>query len=566
MKRNNSSKRAMTSVGLLGALFLGLILVGGCGHKAADPAAGADTTDAPLPTVRIAPVTRGSLEKTLPASGTLVALRDHEATLSPPVTGTLELLTASYGATVTRGQIVARLSTRQLLGQIQQAQATLGQNTIQVQQAQANAIQQQAQTRSSILQAQASLRNAQAALSGAQATLTGNQAALHNAEQSLARQQTLFADGLVAQKDVESAQFAVRSAQAQVDAQRQVIDGQRQTVAGQLQAVAAARAAGLQDIVKRKDIQVAQQQVRNALGALGTARSQLALYTLRAPLTGRVTAVGARTGETVDPTTKLVTISDLRTLQLQIGVPGAAVSQVRPGESVFFSVEGVPGQTFHTTVQLVSTQVDPATGTVSVLALVANPGLRLKDDTTARVQIVTERRSGVLIVPRSAVLSDPETREPSVAVIGADSVVHVKPVKLGLVVGDKAEITGGLAASQNVAVSGQYGLPDGTKVHVENAAAAVSSPVKPAHDVPASSGAPSPRAAGQQAPSGVSSSGAKTGVTLPAAGTPPSAPAASAAPATSGGARPAATPVTPSSSGSGSPAPGGMQGGAAHGP
>ena len=145
---------------------------------------------------------------------------------------------------------------------------------------------------SAILQAQAGLENARAALAGAQATLTGNEAGLRNAQQSLDRAQTLYADGLVAQKDVEAAQLALRTAQAQRDAQRQTVAGQRQTVAGQQAAVAAARAAALQDVVKRKDVQVARQQVRNALGALTTARAQVALYTLRAPLAGQVSLGG----------------------------------------------------------------------------------------------------------------------------------------------------------------------------------------------------------------------------------------------------------------------------------
>lgn len=450
--------------GRLTALALLLVLTAGCGHKQAGGGGDAEKTDsAPVPTVTVAPVMRGTLERSLPATGTLVALRDQEAALSPPVTGVLDALYVRAGQTVHRGQIIAHLSTRQLLGQIQQAQATIGQNRVQVQQAEANALQQQAQTRTAILQAQAAVRNAEATLSGAQATLTGADAALRNAEQNLARQQTLFADGLVAQKDVEAAQLAVRTAQAQVVAQRQTVDAQRQTVAGQRQAVAAARAAGLQDLVKRKDIQVARQQEANARGALQTAQSQLALYTLRAPLTGQVTTVGAAVGETVDTTTKVATIANLSRLQLQISVPTETASQVRPGERVTFTTDALPGRTLQTVIQSVASQVDPQTGTIPALAVVANPGA-LKDDTTVRAQIITERHSNVLVVPKSAVLTDPDTNQTSVMVIGTDEVAHVTEVTTGLSNGIQVEITKGLSEGQKVAVAGQYGLADGAKV------------------------------------------------------------------------------------------------------
>lgn len=445
----------------LALLTVAVAYTAGCGHKADAPA------PALLPTVTVAAVTRGTLTRKLPVSGTLQALPGREAMLSAPTPGLLHALLVQYGQFVQKGQIVAQIDTRTLQGQVQQVQATLGQNRVQVQQAEAAAVQQAAQTRAAILQAQAAVRNASAGLAGAKATLIGNDAALRNAEQSLARQRTLFAEGLVAQKDVEAAQLAVRSASAQVDAQKQVVDGQRQTVQSQQAGVAAARAAGLQDAVKRRDIQIARQQVLNAQGALATARAQVTLNTLRSPLSGQVTLVGASAGETVDAATKIVTIADLSRLQLLISLPPAAAASVHPGQPLSFTVEGLPGRTFQTTVQSIAAKVDIATGTVPALALVLNPGRALKASTLARVQIVTEQRRGALSVPQSAILTDPDTKDTSVVTVGADGTAHVAPVKTGLSVDGQVEILSGLADGQKVAVDGQYGLPDGAKVKVQ---------------------------------------------------------------------------------------------------
>ena len=446
-------------------LLLFVALAAGCGHGGSEKKA----EDPPLPTVQVVAVTRGTLERQTPATGTLQSLPGQEATLSPPVTGVLDALFIRYGQTVQKGQIIAQLSTRQLVGQIQQAQATVGQNQVQVQQAQANALQQQAQTRSAILQAQAGLENARAALVGTQATLTGNEASLHNAQQSLDRAQTLYADGLVAQKDVEAAQLALRTAEAQRDAQRQTVAGQRQTVAGQQATLAAARASALLDVVKRQDVQVARQQVRNAQGALTTARAQVALYTLRAPLAGQVSSVGASVGETVDATTKIAVVANLSLLQLKISLPGDVVASVHRGQPLTFIVGGLQGRVFRTSIETIAPSVDAATGTVPALALVANASRLLKDDTLARVQIVTERRENVLLVPRAALLTDPDTGKSSVVTVGGDGVAHVVPVQTGLSVGGQVEIASGVTDGQRVVISGQYGLPDGTKVQVQRA-------------------------------------------------------------------------------------------------
>ncbi len=269
---------------------------------------------------------------------------------------------------------------------------------------------------------------------------------------------------MIAQKDVEAAELAVRTAQTTVETQQQAVAAQIQTVAGQRQAVDAAKAAAVQDLVKRQDIQVARQQTRNAAGALKTAQSQIDLYTIRAPLSGKVTSVGASVGETVDTTTKLVTISDLSRLQLQIAVPANLARQVHSGQLVEFSTAGQPAHLYPTTVSSVASQIDPATGTVPVFAIVANPSHVFQDDATVKVRIVIERHQDVLLVPQSAVLTDPDSGDTSVIVVGSDGVAHSTAVKTGLTQNSQVEILSGLKGGQKVATSGQYGLPDGAKV------------------------------------------------------------------------------------------------------
>jgi len=467
----------------VGAGFAGAAFLTGCGHPAAESA----SKDAPVPALQIVPVTRGDLEQLLPVSGTLAALPGRQVAVSPPVAGVVDGIYVTPGQSVGRGQVIARLSTRQLQGQMQQAQATVGQNLVQVQQAEANAIQQQAQTRIAILQAQAGVRMAQATLAGTQATLIGNEAAVQNARQTLRRANTLLADGLIPQKDVEAAQLALRTAEAQCDAQRQAVNGQRQTVAGQQQAVQAAKAAMLQNLVKRKDVEVARQQVQNARGALATAQAQLSLYTLHAPISGQVTLVGTIAGQTVDTAAKIATIADLSTLQLQLDVPTNTASQVHMGEAVMFKVGGLPGRTLRATLVRLGTQVDTATGTLAAFAVVANLGRHLKDNSTVQASILTEQRRNVLLVPQAAVLTDPDTGKKSVITVGSDSVAHVTPITTGLAARGQVEIQSGVTEGQKVAVSGQYSLADGTKVRVENTSAPMpSAPASSPADAPVS--------------------------------------------------------------------------------
>ena len=468
----------MTQFRPLFALMLSplALLAAGCGHKNADAAPDkADAAEA-RPAVQVAPVQVGPIEQTLSVTGTLNPLPTEEATITPPVSGVLDRLPIRLGQTVGRGQEVAHLATRTVQGQIAQAQATIGQNQVQVQQARVNALQQQSQTRTGIAQAQAALAGARATLKREQATLTGSRAALENAQQSLARQQTLLAAGVVARKDVEAAQLAVNTARAAADAQRQTVDAQQEAITGQQQAVTAARAAGLQDLVKQSDVLVAGQQVKNARGALQTARAQIALYTLRSPIAGEVTLVGTSLGATVDGTTKIAQIANIDQLQVQINVPSAQARQLQPGQPLRLQSDSLPGRIYGATILRVGTQVDVTNGTVQALAQVANPGHLLRDNALVRVQVVTARRPSARLVPKAAVLTDSDTHKTNVVVVGADGVAHLRPVTAGLTVGGLTEITGGVRPGEQVAVAGQYALPDGAKVTVLKAGGKASVP------------------------------------------------------------------------------------------
>ena len=422
---------------------------------ASDNAAPADVTATDsngAPTVKLATATIGAIDATFPATGTLKAFPNRETKITVATAGTLQSLPIRLGQKVARGDVLAQLSTAQVQGQITQAQAALRQSQVAVQQAQASAIGQEAQSSTGILQAQAQVSQAQASLQGDQATLI-------NARQTLSRSQALFNEGLIARKDVETAQLAVRTAQAQVAAQERTIEAQRQNVA-------AARAASLQNAVKREDVKIARQGVESARAALQTARNQVALYTIRAPISGTLTSVDVGPGATVDTTTPLATLTDLSQLQLSIAISADSAGKVSVGQTVTFEVQTLPNRTFTTRIDALSNGIDATTGTLSALAAVSNTDGRFKDDSLAKIQIVTRHVAAAVLVPQSAVLSDPQSGETSVVVVGNDKVAHVRTVKVGLSQNGKTQVISGVKPNEKVAVSGQYGLSDGAKVSV----------------------------------------------------------------------------------------------------
>jgi multidrug efflux pump subunit AcrA (membrane-fusion protein) len=108
-------------------------------------------------------------------------------------------------------------------------------------------------------------------------------------------------------------------------------------------------------------------------------------------------------------------------------------------------------------------RVMAATGT-AIVRLGLGSATRLTPGTPVQVEIQTEEHKDVVIVPALAIVRDED--KTYVYVVGADQKAHRKPVVLGIVAGEDAEVRSGVNASDKVIVKGHEELPDGAAVTV----------------------------------------------------------------------------------------------------
>jgi multidrug efflux pump subunit AcrA (membrane-fusion protein) len=71
-----------------------------------------------------------------------------------------------------------------------------------------------------------------------------------------------------------------------------------------------------------------------------------------------------------------------------------------------------------------------------------------------------------LVIPAASLLTA-EDGKTSVMVAGSDGRAHQKEVKVGVRQGDQVQIVEGVQAGERVVAYGAYGLPDNTKIIVE---------------------------------------------------------------------------------------------------
>lgn len=141
-----------------------------------------------------------------------------------------------------------------------------------------------------------------------------------------------------------------------LQAREETLIGRQQGLSQLTQSLAVKQAA-LSEADRSGEQIMAQTQAQNA--GLSAARAEVAqqaanaagsrAYVLRAPVAGRVTALTARVGQSVNPQSPVMTIVPAGSvLQAELAIPGTAIGFIRPGQVVRLAIDAFPFQRFGT--------------------------------------------------------------------------------------------------------------------------------------------------------------------------------------------------------------------------
>jgi membrane fusion protein, multidrug efflux system len=265
---------------------------------------------------------------------------------------------------------------------------------------------------------------------------------------------------------VEGARAAVAQAEvAETRAQRELERAEKLKGAGLL------TQQGLDDARSARDAAAATTAAARA--QLQLAETYLTRSVLRAPFDGVVSYRGVNPGDRVEsmggPT--LFRVVDPRLLELVVTVPSGELQGLAVGQRLEFGSDAFPGRTFSGEVAFINPEVDPASRSVKVVALVPNRSEELRGGLFVTGRLLTGTRPEVLMVARAALSSwDVEKRTAEVLVVSGDRAQR-RTVETGATAGDAIEIRSGLAAGDRVVTRGGYNLKDGDRVTVATAGA-----------------------------------------------------------------------------------------------
>jgi RND family efflux transporter MFP subunit len=229
---------------------------------------------------------------------------------------------------------------------------------------------------------------------------------------------------------------------------------------------------GMDDVRTQKEaaaarIAAARAQVAVAGEDVVHATTRLSKAVIRSPFDGTVAERMVNEGDLVGEMQKVVfRLVDNRLLELTVNVPSTEMAALRVGQPVRFSTDAFPGREFGGKVAHINPSVSPGDRSVRVIAEVPNVPEVLKGGLFVKGRIATGVRKGVVLIPRTALLSwNVAARKGEVFVVD-NNVARRRGVATGAVQGDRVEIPSGLRPGEAVVDRGAFLLSDGDAVKV----------------------------------------------------------------------------------------------------
>jgi len=204
---------------------------------------------------------------------------------------------------------------------------------------------------------------------------------------------------------------------------------------------------------------ISDQQI-NQLEQTGQVKKSLTLYS---PYGGIVTMKKALQGMRVMAGEELLQIADLSQVWVNADIYEQDLPWVNVGQSARVELPYARGKMFEGKVDYIYPYLEGMTRTVKARIVFANPGLELKPDMYANVQIATESIKGTLTVPADAVLRSGQGSV--VFVARGDGKFDPRQVETGASGDDGyVQIRSGLNAGDKVVTSAQFMLDSESKL------------------------------------------------------------------------------------------------------
>ena len=267
--------------------------------------------------------------------------------------------------------------------------------------------------------------------------------------------------GFVPGQAVKAGQVMVQLDDALQQAQWQQAEAQAQIARTNLQR---SRELLAQNFVSQSAVDQNAAALQVAQAQVAVARAQVDRMRVLAPFSGVAGLSNLGVGDHIKDGVDLLNVDDTSQVWADFRVPEAISHRLKIGLPVELSFDGLAGQSWTAQLQAIDSQVDTAARSVQVRAKLDNPKGLFKGGMFARVKLVLDKRSQVLLVPEEALV--PLGGKQVIFKLvqeGEQAQAQRLEAKVGARIPGKVEILEGLSAGDQVITAGQARLQRGDK-------------------------------------------------------------------------------------------------------
>ena len=159
----------------------------------------------------------------------------------------------------------------------------------------------------------------------------------------------------------------------------------------------------------------------------------------------------------------MVTLMAYRHLYMEINLPEKNLGDIKTGQHVYVTSYVFPNDTLKGIVAEISPVVSKETRTFKCKLDISNPDLKLRPGMFVKSDIVIQRKTDVILIPKEYVLSD--ARGKRVFVVQQQT-ARERRITTGLENQEMVEVTNGLEVNLKLVIKGFETLRDRAKVNV----------------------------------------------------------------------------------------------------
>ena len=210
----------------------------------------------------------------------------------------------------------------------------------------------------------------------------------------------------------------------------------------------------------------AEQQLETAKKDLSNAQTQREILRIKAPLSGTISTIHYKTGESISVNTVMADLMDLKRLDVALKIPTAEIEAVHLGQSVDVYADTQPGsRPYPGKVIFLSPQVDAATDSVLVRAAFTGDA-RIRPGQFVRARIRTLTQQAPLAVPVASVIHG---LAGDYVMLVSGQLARQSPVRTGLRDSGWVALSGtALRPGMQVVTEGAYALPAQSQIRIQN--------------------------------------------------------------------------------------------------